>query len=33
MFLEGHLQMAILFVEILKPINIFKPKSSLGGNI
>jgi hypothetical protein len=27
------LQMAILFVEILKPINIFKPKSSLGGNI
>jgi hypothetical protein len=33
MFLEGQLQMAILFVEILKPRNPFKPSFSMGGNI
>lgn len=33
MFLEGQLQMAILFVEILKPRNPFKPSSSMGDNI
>ncbi len=33
MFLEGHLQMAILFAEILKPRNLSKPSSSMGGNI
>ncbi len=33
MFLEGHMQMVIFFVEIPKPRNPFKPSFSMGGNI
>jgi hypothetical protein len=33
LLLEGQLQMATIFVEVLKPRNLARPSSSLGGSI
>jgi hypothetical protein len=33
LFLEGQLQMVVVFAEVLKPKDLLKPNNCIGGNI